>query len=50
MENMVLFKPEMIQTKRLITRALCQKNEGSVEFKQSPIKMGGMTLYRILSP
>jgi hypothetical protein len=32
------------------TRALCQKNEGSVEIKQRPIKMGGRTLYRTLSP
>jgi hypothetical protein len=31
------------------TRALCQKNEGSVEIKQRPIKMGGMTIYRTLS-
>jgi hypothetical protein len=29
--------------------ALCQKNEGSVEVKQRPIKMGGRTIYRILS-
>jgi hypothetical protein len=32
------------------TRALCQKNEGSVEIKQRPIKMSGRTLYRTLSP
>jgi hypothetical protein len=31
-------------------RALCQKNEGSVQIKQRPIKMGGRTLYRTLSP
>jgi hypothetical protein len=31
------------------TRALCQKNEGSVEVKQRPIKMGGRTTYRTLS-
>jgi hypothetical protein len=32
------------------TRALCQKNEGSVEIKQRPIKMEGRTIYRTLSP
>jgi hypothetical protein len=32
------------------TRALCQKNEGSVEVKQTPIKMSGRTIYRTLSP
>jgi hypothetical protein len=32
------------------TRALCQKNEGSVEIKQRPTKMGGRTTYRTLSP
>jgi hypothetical protein len=32
------------------TRALCQKNEGSVEIKHRPIKMGGRTLYRTLPP
>jgi hypothetical protein len=32
------------------TRALWQKNEGSVEIKQRPIKMGGRTIYRTLSP
>jgi hypothetical protein len=32
------------------TRALCQKNEGSVEVKQGPIKMGGRTIYRTMSP
>jgi hypothetical protein len=31
-------------------RALCQKNEGSVEVKQRQIKMGGRTIYRTLSP
>jgi hypothetical protein len=31
-------------------RALCQKNEGSVEIKQRPTKMGSRTTYRILSP
>jgi hypothetical protein len=30
-------------------RALCQKNEGSVEIKHRPIKMGGRTVYRTLS-
>jgi hypothetical protein len=29
---------------------LCQKNEGSVEVKQRPIKMGDRTIYRTLSP
>jgi hypothetical protein len=28
------------------TRALCQKNAGSVEVKQKPIKMDGRTIYR----
>jgi hypothetical protein len=32
------------------TRALCQKNEGSVDIKQRPTKMGGRTAYRTLSP
>jgi hypothetical protein len=32
------------------TRALCQKNEGSVGVKQRPIKMCGRTTYRTLSP
>jgi hypothetical protein len=31
-------------------RALCQKNEGSVEIKQRPTKMGGRTAYRTLPP
>jgi hypothetical protein len=30
--------------------ALCQKNEGSVEIKQTPIKMGGRTTYWTLPP
>jgi hypothetical protein len=30
--------------------ALCQKNEGSVEIKQRPIKMGVMTAYWTLPP
>jgi hypothetical protein len=33
------------------TRALCQKNEGSViKVKQRPVKMDGRTTYRTLSP
>jgi hypothetical protein len=32
------------------TRVLCQKNEGSVKSKQRPVKMGGRTTYRTLSP
>jgi hypothetical protein len=36
--------------KQTYTRALCQKNEGSLKIKQRPIKMGGRTLYRTLSP
>jgi hypothetical protein len=31
-------------------RTLCQKNAGSVKIKQTPIKMGGRTIYRLLSP
>jgi hypothetical protein len=31
------------------SRALCQKNEGSVEAKQRSIKMGDRTIYRTLS-
>jgi hypothetical protein len=31
-------------------RVLCQKNEGSVKIKQRPVKMGGRTTYRTLSP
>jgi hypothetical protein len=34
----------------LYTRALYQKNEGSVKIKQRPIKMGGRTIYRTLLP
>jgi hypothetical protein len=30
--------------------ALCQKNEGSVEIKQRPIRMGGRTTYWTLPP
>jgi hypothetical protein len=36
--------------KRTYIRALCQKNEGSVEIKHRPAKMGGRTTYRTLSP
>jgi hypothetical protein len=36
--------------KRTYTRALCQKNEGSVEIKQRQTKMGGRTIYRSLPP
>jgi hypothetical protein len=32
------------------TRALCQKNEGSVKTKQKPVKMDGRNIYRTLSP
>jgi hypothetical protein len=32
------------------TRALCQKNEGSVKVKQRPVKMAPRTTYRALSP
>jgi hypothetical protein len=32
------------------TRVLCQKNEGSVKTKQRPVKMGGRTICRTLSP
>jgi hypothetical protein len=35
---------------RTYIRALCQKNEGSLEIKQRPTKMGGRTTYRTLSP
>jgi hypothetical protein len=28
----------------------CQKNEGSIEIKQIPVKMGGSTVCRILPP
>jgi hypothetical protein len=31
-------------------RTLCQKNKGSVEIKQRPIKMDSGTIYRTLSP
>jgi hypothetical protein len=36
--------------KETYTRALCEKNEISVEIKHRTIKMGGRTLYRTLSP
>jgi hypothetical protein len=36
--------------KRTYIRALCQKNEGSVEIKHRPARMGGRTTYRTLSP
>jgi hypothetical protein len=32
------------------TRTLFQKNKGSVEIEERPIKMGGGTIYRTLSP
>jgi hypothetical protein len=32
------------------TSALCQKNVESVEAEQRPIKIGGRTIYRTLSP
>jgi hypothetical protein len=32
------------------TRALCQKNEGSVKTQQRSVKMDGRTTYRTLSP
>jgi hypothetical protein len=35
--------------KATYTRALCQKNEGSVEIKQRPVKIGGRTVYRTLT-
>jgi hypothetical protein len=35
--------------KRIYTRALCQKNEGSVEAKQRIIKMGDRTIYKTMS-
>jgi hypothetical protein len=33
-----------------LREALCQKNEGSVKAEQRPVKMGGKTTYRTLSP
>jgi hypothetical protein len=33
------------QAKKTYILALCQRNEGSVEIKQTPIKMGGRTTY-----
>jgi hypothetical protein len=36
--------------KRTHIRALCQKNGGSIEIKQRPIRMGGRATYRTLSP
>jgi hypothetical protein len=35
--------------KAIYTRALCQKNEGSVKIKQRSIKVDARTIYRILS-
>jgi hypothetical protein len=35
--------------KRTYIMALCHKNKGSVEIKQTPTKMGGRTTYRTLS-
>jgi hypothetical protein len=32
--------------KETYTRTLCQKNEGSVEAKQKPVKIDGRTFYR----
>jgi hypothetical protein len=32
------------------TTALCQKNKGSVKIKHRPVKMGGKTIYKTLSP
>jgi hypothetical protein len=41
-------KPEL--KKNSYARAVCQKNAGSVKFKQSQIKIGGRTVYRTLLP
>jgi hypothetical protein len=38
------------QAKELIPGPSAKKNKGSVEVKQRPIKMGGRTIYMILSP
>jgi hypothetical protein len=35
--------------KETYIRTLCQKNKGSVEIKQGPIKMDSRTIYRTLS-
>jgi hypothetical protein len=40
----------MQSTTRLHIRAICQKKEVSVRVKQRPVKMGGRTTYRTLSP
>jgi hypothetical protein len=34
----------------MVFQALFQKKEGSVKTKQIPVKMGGRTTYRTLSP
>jgi hypothetical protein len=36
--------------KGIYIRTLCQKNEGSAEIKQRPVKMGGRTTYWTLPP
>jgi hypothetical protein len=50
-------KPQMkrpivrsIPGKGIYIRTLCQKNEGSVEAKQRPTKMGGRITYWTLPP
>jgi hypothetical protein len=36
--------------KGIPTRTLCQKNQGTVNIKQKPVKMGDRTTLRALSP
>jgi hypothetical protein len=36
--------------KGILTRTLCQKNQGNVKTKQKPVTIGDRTSYRILSP
>jgi hypothetical protein len=41
---------ELLEMKQQIyIRTLCQKNKGSVEIKERPIKMDSRTIYRTLS-
>jgi hypothetical protein len=46
----ILGSPNLTQTGKVIyTSALCQKNKGSVEAKQIPIKVGDRTIYRTVT-
>jgi hypothetical protein len=49
-KKLTFFLCDILRTQGIYTRALCKKNEGSVEAKQRPVKMGDRSIYRALSP